>query len=431
MSKSINVRPLSGFRDFGQREQAQRRWLIETALSAYAQFGYLSIETPALEREEILQGQYGEDADTLRYKFDHFGSRIGLRYDHTVPFARFVASKLPKGEIGLPFRRSVVGPVWRAEKAQKGRYREFYQGDYDIAGSSSPTADAEVVLVAETVMQRLGVDYRIRINHRGLLDGILRSVQVPVEKAKLTLTVVDKLDKSGPDRVRDELRDRLELSQTQIDDALSMLQAQFDPKALYKCLDAEGRDALENIKTIEEFAKLASAFSDRIIVDLSVARGLMYYNAFVIETKIVGAEIVGAVIGGGRFDNTIGTFMDRQIPAVGASLGIDRCLDALAAVKKLPEEAALCDVAISTFPTFERYMFGIAQALRQRSLSVVFPPEVAELRAQVGYAQKNARFVLIYGEAECDGGYFSLKDFKTNEQHRLNLEEVIKKIKGA
>jgi len=432
MSQLANVLPLSGFRDFGKQEQANRLWLVGKALAAYNLFGYMPIETPALEREEILQGQYGEEGDSLRYKFVYGNQKIGLRYDHTVPFARYVARFLPTGGIGLPYRRSVTGPVWRGEKPQKGRFREFWQGDFDIAGADSATSDAEIVLVAETLFASLGVDFRIKINDRGLLDGILRSCDIPAgsEQVGATLTVVDKLAKDGVDAVRSELIEKVGLSAGQADDVLGLLSGSFEPTIFHRRLDRDGVQSLENLRTIEELAKAASADPSRIDIDLSVARGLLYYNAFVIETGLVGAEEFGSVLGGGRFDNTIGVFLGRKIPAVGASLGIDRCLEALGKLNALPGFSALSDIAIASFSKYEKYAFGVAQSLRRQGLSVILPSDLTDdLRGQVGYASKNARFALIIGDNEREGGYLTLRDLSTRQEWQVKLGGVIDQIR--
>ena len=435
MSSSINVEPLGGFRDFGVKETANRLWMIEQARAVFEQFGYPPIETPSMEREEVLRGQYGDEGDTLRFKIVRPNKEVqqfGTIYDLTVPFARFVAANLPKGKIGLPFRRSQVQRVWRGEKPQQGRYREFYQADFDIAGSSNPSADVETVLIGGALMAKFGLDCRVRINNRGLLDAILRSCGVidDPETFKAALQIVDGLEKKGSETVKEFLQSRIDLDEGQAEDVLTMLTTPFDESTLRKRLDSRGQEPLDNLVAILELARSASPKPEQIIVDLSVARGLSYYNAFVIEVNIVGAEDLGTVVGGGRYDNTIGTFLDRQIPAVGASLGVDRCYDALDRFGIFPESTGLADVAVLAFNEYRDRAFVVAQDFRAKGCSAITIPDPKPLRDLLGYGQSVARTAVIIGKDEVESGQLSFKDFGTGSQMRLSFDEIVAELKG-
>lgn len=437
MNNQSNTTPLSGFRDFGPREQAQRLWLIESSLGVYRRFGYFPIETPMIEREEILKGQYGEEGDSLRYRFkDNGGRAVGLRYDLTVPFARFVAAKLPKSEIRLPYRRSQVGPVFRGESASgaQGRYREFYQSDFDIAGSKSPSADAEVVVVAEAVLQELGIrDFTIRINSRTLLDGILRSCGVkdgPMY-CQAALVALDKLEKFGRAAVADELTSKVGVEDP--DRLLAIVESPFcaDDLAIHLGDDQQGQAGLANLVEIARLAEVGLTEPRRLKIDLSLARGLAYYTGFVIETVVTGAEHYGSVLSGGRYDSTIGVFMRSEIPAVGASLGVDRCLDVLNALSLLPDQAGLADVAVVAKASYAMKAFTLASNLRSSGLSTVLLPDEMKIGRMLEYAEGVARWAIILDERSIEENKLILKRLADRQIHEIDLiPEAITLIKG-
>jgi len=427
---AINTRPLSGFRDFGTDQQAQRLWLISLALGVYSRFGYYPIETPALEREEILAGQYGEEGDRLRYRIDDEGKRtIGLRYDLTVPFSRFVADRIDlpieKGGIRLPYRRSQVAPVWRKERPQAGRYREFYQADFDIAGSSDPASDAEILVVAATLLQELKLDYRLRVNHRGVLDAVLRQAGIPDEKCAGAMVILDKADKVGREATVEMLSDNIELTKTQIKQLMELLDLNPEEPTFQKQLDADGQAAVNNLIRIVTLARAALPDPTRVQVDLWTVRGLSYYTGIVLETQVIGKESLGSVLSGGRYDNTVGTFLGRKVPAVGASLGVDRCLTVLDELGLLPSGLTQATLAVVAFAECQEYAFGLTARLRAAGISVVTFPGSDALRNMLGFAERSARTVVIIGTQEQESGKLQMKDFKTGERRDLTEKQII------
>jgi len=425
---SKNVLPLSGFRDFGPEEQSQRIWLINKALDVYRRFGYFPIETPALEREEILRGQYGEEGDTLRYKFEDNGKRlVGLRYDLTVPFSRFVARFLPTGDIKLPFRRSQVAPVWRAESPQAGRFREFYQCDFDIAGSDSPVADAEVFLIAATLLKEIGFDYVLCVNNRVLIDSILKGLGVPEDKTNGVLIALDKLEKIGIDSVIALLIDEQIGLDKKTAKKLTDVVVGNKLDVIKDLIDDPGLQAMENLTSSITMAQKALGDATRIRLDLSIVRGLAYYTGVVLETKVKGAESMGSVLSGGRFDNTIGTFLGKRIPAVGASLGIDRCVEVLRTLEMLPKNEGKVDLVVLPMGDCRDFAFELAGRLRGR-ISVVVFTEDAKPREMFGYASGMARFAMVVGSNEVESHTYKLKNLGTTEQIDAKEDQIVDSI---
>lgn len=437
---AINTKPLSGFRDFGPEEQAQRAWLINLALDVYHSFGYNPIETPALERNEILLGQYGEEGEKLRYTLEEEGGEkgnrevrrtIGLRYDLTVPLARFVAANLDKGVIRLPFRRSQVAPVWRKERAQAGRYREFYQADFDIVGSSDPSADAETVVIAYTLLERLKLNFRLRINHRGLLDGILRATGINSELFGSVMVILDKVDKVGQDGVTQMLSKNLNLSDDEIQRLLSLLDSDPESPTFREQIDADGQAAFDNLQTIIGLVRAAIKQLERVHINFWTVRGLSYYTGIVLETSIVDNERYGSVLSGGRYDGTIGVFLGRQVSAVGASLGVDRCLTLLADLKLLPTEQAKVDIAVLAFPECQAYGFALAARLREQGTStIIYPGGSKKLGTMLSFAENAARYAAIIGTQEQKSGLLTIKDLAKREQTTMREEEIVSHIRS-
>lgn len=427
----LSVLPLSGFRDFLPAEQAARSWLIGQALEVYRQFGYFPIETPALERNEIFSGQYGEEGEKLRYRFEDHGKRqVGMRYDLTVPFARYIARFVPSGEVQLPFRRSQVAPVWRADSPQNGRYREFYQCDADLAGSSDPSADAEIVLMAHSLLGRLGCQFRVRVSHRGVADAFLRSLEIAPEAAKRVLIILDKMDKVDRSGIRGMLLEDAGLSAEQTDHLLDAVTNGAEGQAPPLPLDEAGQKAWEELRAILVLAREAAGADAPIVTDLSVIRGLSYYTGLVVETTVAGAEQFGSILGGGRYDHAVGAFIGRDIPAVGVSLGVDRCLAALHSLNLVPEAGARADAAVLAFPECQEAGFALAARLRQAGASVVTYPGSGKLGEMLGFATRTACYAVIVGSEEVASGRYQVKELDTRQQSTQSEEELVAALLG-
>lgn len=420
-----NIEPLSGFRDFNQANTAARRWLIERVLKTYRQFGYLPIETPTIEREEILRGQYGQEGEKLRYRFKDNGNReVGLRYDLTVPFARFVARSLASQQMRLPFRRSQVQPVFRAESPQAGRYREFTQCDYDIAGADTAEADSEALLVAASLARELGLNYQIKVSSRELLEAVLAKVGVPDSQSAPVLIALDKLEKIGPEAVKVDLI-KLGLVKEVGNKLLDLIKS---PEKLVSDLSTEGRGVWKRLDSILGLVKKVLPDSDRVVFDPSLARGLSYYTGIVFEAVDLDEPALGSFIGGGRYDDVIGLFANRKIPAVGASLGVDRTLEIMAKKGLLPKELDLTDVAVLPMVGQEKVAWELAQKWRQQGLTVSFCTQVASVSEMLGYAARTSRFAAVVGEKEVSNGEYKLKNLQTKTEIFCNFDKVARVI---
>lgn len=416
-----NVKPLAGFRDLDQASFAARTWLIEKATEVYRQYGYWQIETPTIEREEILQGQYGDEGDKLRYRFtDEGGRAVGLRYDLTVPFARFVARFLPSGQIRLPYRRSQVAQVFRAESPQAGRFREFYQADFDIAGSDQPPADAEIIKVAYRLLEALGVDFIVQINHRGVMNKLFSTYGLVEEQIMPAMGEIDKLARLGSEEVRRRLVNFLEIDEGTAELLMTDLGSE-QPWGLLERRIGQSQE-FNQLTRIFELATNGLA-SGRVKLDLSIVRGLAYYTGMVLETKVKGAERFGSILSGGRFDETIGIFLGRQVPAVGASLGVDRALEVLGHLQLLPAERAKVDFAVICLPDQLAHSMQTAERLRDHKLTVTLVIEPSLSRA-FGVASNSAKQAIIIGETEFAQGRVIVKDLTTREQRSISLEEL-------
>lgn len=400
---------------------ATRRWLIERALKVYRSFGYLPIETPALERAEILRGKYGEEGDKLRYQFEDNGGReVGLRYDLTVPFARFIARFLASGEIRLPFRRSQAQPVYRAESPQAGRFREFWQCDYDLAGADSIEADAEALIVAVELAKELGFNYIVKINSRPLLEAILDSLGIADQNRVPIFLALDKKEKLSMADWRQEL-EKAGVEKLALDRLIEAISISDLDKLTFNEAGEESKMRL--LKTVA-LAKKSLDDPDRLQIDLSLVRGLSYYTGIVFEAIDQDETSLGSFLGGGRYDEVVGEFAGRRIPAVGASTGVDRAIEILAKKNILPEENEKADLAVLPLEGQEEMAFELAAKLRQTGASVVLAPQAAGVGEQLGFATRVAEWALIVGEQEVKSGQYQLKDLSKKQQKTVSLSEV-------
>lgn len=440
-----------GTRDFGPEEMAKRNYIFNTIKEVYALYGFQQIETPALETLHTLMGKYGEEGDKLLFKILNSGDYLknisdeelmgrstlylqtrlcekGLRYDLTVPFARYVV--MHRDELQLPFKRYQIQPVWRADRPQKGRYREFYQCDADVVGSDSLLNEVELMQIIDTVFQRFGVRVQIKINDRKILSGIAEVIGEAEKIVDITVAI-DKLEKIGIDSVNDELRqdgiseDAIEKLQPII--ALSGTNEEKLNTIKEVLKDSEiGKKGVEELRFILGTLK-EIGLKNEIQFDLTLARGLNYYTGAIFEVKALDTPM-GSITGGGRYDNLTGIFGMPGLSGVGISFGADRIYDVLNALDLYPTEAiSTTQLLFINFGEKETaYCLPIAAEVRKAGIRVEVYPDKAKMKKQMSYANaKKIPFVALAGENEIAAGKVTLKDMATGEQKLVNTEELI------
>ena len=436
-----------GTRDFSPQETARRNYIFDTIHEVYKLFGYVQIETPAMELLETLTGKYGDEGDKLLFRILNSGNYLknvpevmineesvallsnricekGLRYDLTVPFARYVVQH--RNDIIFPFKRFQIQPVWRADRPQKGRYREFYQCDADVIGSDSLLNEAELLQIIEEVFSRLKVDVSVKLNNRKILAGIAEIMGMSQHLSELTVAI-DKTEKIGFEAVKEELRGRgFSDGQLLILEPILMLEGSAGDKldklvGVLQASKAGTSGIIETRKLLDYVA--AAGVKVKIELDLSLARGLDYYTGAIIEVKANGVEI-GSICGGGRYDNLTGIFGLKDISGVGISFGADRIYDVLAALDLFPESAD--ENARVMFANMgedeELYCVGIAKALRRDGIAVELYSERSKLKKQLEYADKKGiAFTIVIGADEMNGGRAMLRNMRTKEQSSIEL----------
>lgn len=436
--KLIEPRILKGFRDYLPREMIHRRRMIAALEQVFCSFGFVPIDTPALEFAEILLGKGSAETDKQLYRFLDNGERdVALRFDLTVPLARFVAQH--KNELGVPFKRYHIAPVWRAEKPQRGRYREFYQCDFDIIGTRSVYADAEIVGVISGAMQTLGINYKIRVNNRLILNGLLESVGAQ-GKSVAVLRAIDKLEKVGQEAVAAELRDEAGLSSEQSVKVFSFLALQgvdstsAELFSRLRTLLADSDMALLGVDQLQTLLHAAEAFgvtASTLVVDLSIARGLDYYTGTVFETTCLDLPSIGSICSGGRYDNLASLYTNEDLPGVGASVGLDRILGALEELGRLEGSDSTAEVLVTVVEAeAQQQCCAIAQSLRAAGVPTETYPDVKKLAHQLKYAdRKRFKLVIIAGTRELERGVIAIKILATGEQHEVPLSSAVSEIR--
>jgi histidyl-tRNA synthetase len=439
-----------GTRDFSPIEMARRRYIFATAEKAFRSYGFHQIETPAMEQLSTLTGKYGEEGDTLLYKILNSGEYLkkapaellnqeksselipyiaerGLRYDLTVPFARFVVMR--QNEISFPFKRFQIQPVWRADRPQKGRYREFFQCDVDIVGSDSLIYEAELLCIYDAVLSNLKLPASIRINNRKVLQGVANQCNFGDNFRGFT-TIIDKLDKIGLEeviRLLNELGGNAE-------EAMKLLsQGQFNAEALSKLKSSlSDETALLGITELEEVLAYMEGFNtqNEILFDGTLARGLNYYTGTIYEVLAKGVKL-GSIGGGGRYDDLTGIFGLKGVSGVGVSFGADRIYDAMLELDLFPSNLAhsatllFCPMDDSAL----KQAFGMAHRCRSAGISCEVYPQAAKLKKQLGYANANSiSFAVILGQDEMSSGKMTLKNLITGEQELVGFDELLIKI---
>jgi histidyl-tRNA synthetase len=448
MTQLITPRILKGFRDYLPALMMPRERLLEQARRVYRGYGFAPIDTPALEYAEILLGKGGEESDKQMYRFQHGDHDVALRFDLTVPFARFAAMHI--SELGIPFKRYHMGPVWRGENTQRGRYREFWQCDFDTIGTTANASDIEVALVIHDLMLALGVErFQIRISNRLVLNGLLEELGLAGKTAVL-LRCLDKLPKIGSEAVVAEMVEKagvapeqaarvLELAGLKGSDAeiLDRLQRDFGG-------NAKAADGIARLRQLIEVTRSAGIGEDRLRLDLSIARGLDYYTGTIYETFLQGSykdekgedralEGFGSVCSGGRYDNLAGLYTKQHLPGVGASLGLDRLLAALEVMGVLPKVSTPAPVLMVQFDG-ERLADYVRMGgrIRAEGIGVEVYPEAKKVGQQLKYAeQRGFRVALIAGSAEFERGEWKVKNLATREEKAVPEADVVAAVRAA
>ena len=437
-----------GTRDFGAIEMARRNYIFDTIKSVFALYGFQQIETPAMENIGTLMGKYGEEGDKLLFRVQNSGEKAalapekGLRYDLTVPFARYVVQH--REELSFPFKRFQIQPVWRADRPQKGRYREFYQCDVDVIGSDSLIGELELIQIVEEVYRRLGINVCLHINNRKILAGIAEVIGAPDKIVDITVAI-DKLDKIGVDAVNAELKERgltneaVEALQPILKPTPTLPEGkENDPKAKLAELRtylASSEIGLKGVEEMEEVFDLVESQKSKdlsaqshfsIELDLCLARGLNYYTGAIFEVKALDAQI-GSITGGGRYDNLTGIFGLPGVSGVGISFGADRIYDVLTELDLFPKELLTAtQILFATFGAEElHYALRWAKELRAAGIAVEVYPEPTKMKKQMGYADaKGIPFVAIVGGDEMAQNKVMLKNMTTGEQQLVDLENL-------
>jgi histidyl-tRNA synthetase len=437
VSDLIEPRTLKGFRDYLPDVMIVREQLMETARRVYRSYGFSPIDTPALEYAEILVGKGGEESDKQLYRFIDNGDRdIALRFDLTVPFARFAAEHL--NEIGTPFKRYHIAPVWRGENTQRGRYREFVQCDFDTIGTDSNVSDIETLMVIHDLMKAIGFErFTIRVNHRMLLNGVLENLSV-ADKSVGLLRALDKVLKIGREAVIAEMVEKVGVNAEQ---AAGVLDFASLKGTNLEILDAAQKLVGTNERGLEGAARLRQLLTacersgisnERIALDLSIARGLDYYTGTIYETFLGDLPGIGSVCSGGRYDNLAGLFTKTPLPGVGASLGLDRLLAAMEELKLVSKVSTPAPVLVVHFDKDKAAEYlRIGRELRAAGIGTEVYAAPKPMKKQMQYADaKGFRFALIAGSNEFDKGCWMLKDLAQKTQLEVPESDLVRTLQG-
>lgn len=445
-----------GTRDFSPNEMARRNYIFDTIRDVFKRYGYQPIETPAMENLSTLLGKYGEEGDKLLFKILNSGNFFkkvkpdeltidstsllstkicekGLRYDLTVPFARYVVQY--QNDIAFPFKRYQIQPVWRADRPQKGRYREFYQCDVDVIGSNSLINEVELILIINEVFGKLGVNSTVKINNRKILSGM---VEVVGESDKLIdITVaIDKIDKIGINAVNKELEEK-GVAPSAIKKLQPIIELNGTTQKKLNTLANLLQSSVQGMKGIAEMQEIfttiesLSGLNVGVELDLSLARGLNYYTGAIFEVKANDMEM-GSICGGGRYDDLTGIFGLKNVSGVGISFGADRIYDVMLQLNLFPESLLIStQVMFANFgPKEAAYCLPLAQKLRESQISSEIYPDASKMKKQFDYAnKKNIKYVVIVGESEMNSGVVSVKNMSTGNQETIPVNKLVSFIK--
>jgi histidyl-tRNA synthetase len=437
MDDLIQPRTLKGFRDYLPELMIPREHVLERARDVFRSYGFAPIDTPCLEYAEILMGKGGEESDKLIYRFtDHGGRDVALRFDLTVPFARFAARHI--GQLGTPFKRYHMGPVWRGENTAHGRWREFWQCDFDIIGTTSNAADIETVLVINDLFEAIGLErFEIRINNRLILNGYLEQHGLS-DRAVPLLRALDKLPKIGRAKVAEEMVQETGITPDQAESVLWFAEvpeargADANDKILHRVQESYAtankriEEGVVRLRDLLTAARTAGIPDDRIRIDLGITRGLDYYTGTIFETFLLDKPDIGSVCSGGRYDNLASLYTRQVLPGVGASLGLDRLLAAMEELQMLPKVGTPAPVLMVQFSAdrlgdYQR----MARTLRAQGIGVEVYPEVRKVGQQLQYAERRGFPVaLIAGPDEFVQGVWKVKDLARREETTIAEKDV-------
>ncbi len=442
-----------GTRDFGPEIMVKRNFIFDQIKKTYQRFGFLPLETPSIENLSVLMGKYGDEGDQLLFKILNSGefskdlvpsdlenpskailhkvSEKGLRYDLTVPFARYVV--MNRHALPIPFKRYQIQPVWRADRPQKGRYREFYQCDADVVGTDSLLCEADIILMLTDIFQDLGLnDYIIKINNRKILAGITETIGAKGKEVELCVAI-DKLDKIGQEKVEDELAER-GFTADNILKLKPLFELPNDQKEIFSNLETwlkdseEGINGVAELKTVWDLVAKLGLENPKIAFDPSLARGLSYYTGAIFEVKALGVNI-GSISGGGRYDDLTGTFGMPGLSGVGISLGVDRIYDVMEELNLFPSsiQSSNTKVMVTNFDESSlNKSLELLSLLRKNNINAEIYPEPAKIKKQFEYADKKSiSFVLIVGENEIKTNTYLIKNMASGEQNAISQDKLI------
>ncbi len=445
-----------GTRDFSPEQMLKRNYIFDTIRNVFQKYGYLPIETPAMETLSTLTGKYGEEGDRLLFKILNSGdylkkandeflstknsvkltteiSEKGLRYDLTVPFARYVVQN--RNDITFPFKRYQIQPVWRADKPQRGRYREFYQCDVDVIGSNSLINEVELVQIIDEVFETLGIETIIKLNNRKILSGIAEVIGEADKIIDITVAI-DKLNKIGLEKVNEELVAK-GLSTQAIEKLQPILNLKGILKDKFPKLQEILKDSKIGLEGVNELMSVMLHLKDlklknKWTFDLTLARGLNYYTGAIIEVEAASVKI-GSICGGGRYDDLTGIFGLPEVSGVGISFGADRVYDVMSELNLFPEESSATSKVM--FVNFgeeeEKFCLKLVQEIRKEGISAELYPDSVKMKKQMKYAdQKSIPAVVLIGQDEIKTGLFTFKNMKSGEQQKVNMQELISILKA-
>jgi histidyl-tRNA synthetase len=444
-----------GTRDFSPEIMVKRNYIFDSIKSVFRLYGYMPLETPSMENLSTLMGKYGEEGDKLLFKILNSGdylskakeetlkeknsikltnqiSEKGLRYDLTVPFARYVVQH--QNEITFPFKRYQIQPVWRADRPQRGRYREFYQCDVDVVGSNSLLNELELIQIVDAIYKKLNVNVLVKMNNRKILAGIAELIGHSDKIIDITVAI-DKLDKIGIENVNKELAEK-GIEQASIDILRPIINLEGSNTDKLNTIETILKDSETGLKGVEELRTVFNYIESLDIqtdieIDLSLARGLNYYTGAIFEVKAKDVEI-GSITGGGRYDDLTGIFGLKDVSGVGISFGADRIFDVMEQLDLFPKETTVSTkIMFVNFGTKEEaFCLPVLNRLREAGISSEIYPDAVKMKKQMNYAnKKNIAYVVMLGETEMQENKFNLKDMNTGEQTMLTADELIEKLK--
>ena len=441
MSQIITPRTLSGFRDYLPDLMLAREKVLDATRRVYRSYGFTPIDTPACEALDILLGKGGDESDKLVYRVQSAKSdkaEMGLRFDLTVPFARFAAQHI--NQLGTPFKRYAMGPVWRGERPGHGRYREFWQCDFDTIGTTSNAADIETVMVINDLFEAIGFDkFEIRVNNRMVLNGLLELYGL-ADRAVALLRSLDKLPKIGPEKVVEEMIKEAGVTSEQANRVLTLAgitgnndEVLSQTESLFGSTPNEkATEGLRRLRELLAVTKAAGIPEGRIKIDLSIARGLDYYTGTIYETFLTDLPGIGSVCSGGRYDNLASKYTKQVLPGVGASLGLDRLIAAMEELKHplLTGQSTPADVLIVQFDAAQLGQYqAMARSLRKAGVAVEVYPDAKKVGVQLAYAEKRGfKLALIAGATEFEQGVWKVKDLTKREETTLPASEVVARL---